>query len=200
MILTANQALVHKALPLQSVLSTSRSVLSRLGEFVEESLRCLLLSFDVVGKEPLGELEITFDGKYLFTVNLHTQEVVVYSATAASASTPRGSYPIPNPCAVAAVGDWRSAFGAGWFIDAACGSHGHCCGTRCSPGSSTAPGYRIKRNPDSAVVDSGSDCCRIDAAAVASPLGLTVNGSGEMPEPFNNCEEFALLLGESLAE
>lgn len=66
--------------------------------------------FDAVGKQSLGELEITFDGQYLLTVNLYSQEVYVYDATASTASAPIGVYSIPNPCAVPE--DWRP-FGLG---------------------------------------------------------------------------------------
>lgn len=62
--------------------------------------------FDVVGKQSLGELEVTNDDKYLFTVNLNDQKVYVYDATQATGTNALlGSYSIPNPCRVAS--DWR---------------------------------------------------------------------------------------------
>lgn len=68
--------------------------------------------FDRVGKESLGELEITHDGKYLFVTNLTDQKIYVYDAN--SDGTLLGSYAIPNPCAVPS--DWRP-YGEGIGLD-----------------------------------------------------------------------------------
>ncbi|MFJ9447002.1 SdrD B-like domain-containing protein [Kitasatospora sp. NPDC101235] len=59
-----------------------------------------------VGKESLGGIKITDDGKDLFVVNLHDRKLYRYDATAATAAAPKASYPIPDP-GCAAPGDWR---------------------------------------------------------------------------------------------
>ncbi|WP_223241674.1 SdrD B-like domain-containing protein [Streptomyces sp. CBMA123] len=66
---------------------------------------------DVPGKESLGGIKITDDGKDLFVVNLNDRKLYRYDATAATASAPKGVYPIPDPGCPAA-GDWRP-FGLG---------------------------------------------------------------------------------------
>ncbi|MGO1053856.1 SdrD B-like domain-containing protein [Crossiella sp. CA198] len=68
--------------------------------------------FGVPGKESLGDLEISEDGKDLYVVNMADKKLYVYDATAATASAPKGSYAIPaTACASAA--DWRpGALGA----------------------------------------------------------------------------------------
>ncbi|MEY9997927.1 putative repeat protein (TIGR01451 family) [Streptomyces sp. V4I8] len=65
----------------------------------------------VVGKESLGDLDITPDGKDLFVVNLHDRRLYRYDAMQATAAAPKASYSIPDP-GCAAAGDWRP-FGLG---------------------------------------------------------------------------------------
>jgi len=61
---------------------------------------------DVPGKEGIGGLTVTEDGKTLYAVNLRTRELVGFDATAATAPGVAKSVPIPDPgCAAAA--DWR---------------------------------------------------------------------------------------------
>lgn len=66
---------------------------------------------DVPGKESLGGIAITDDGKDLFVVNLNDRKLYRYGASAATASAPKASYSIPDPGCPAA-GDWRP-FGLG---------------------------------------------------------------------------------------
>ncbi|MFJ4674751.1 SdrD B-like domain-containing protein [Kitasatospora sp. NPDC088783] len=63
------------------------------------------------GKESLGGLKLTEDGRDLYVVNLHDRRLYRYDATAASASAPKAVYPIPSGGCPAA-GDWRP-FGLG---------------------------------------------------------------------------------------
>ena len=57
--------------------------------------------FDHVGKESLGDIDVTDDDRYLFGVNMFDQTVFVYDL---EGDTYLGSYPIPNPGCGA---DWR---------------------------------------------------------------------------------------------
>ncbi|WP_078653565.1 SdrD B-like domain-containing protein [Streptomyces novaecaesareae] len=59
-----------------------------------------------VGKESLGGIKISDDGKDLFVVNLHDRKLYRYDATAPTAAEPKAAYPIPDPGCPAA-GDWR---------------------------------------------------------------------------------------------
>ncbi|MEE1809412.1 SdrD B-like domain-containing protein [Streptomyces sp. BE133] len=65
----------------------------------------------VPGKESLGGIKITDDGKDLFAVNLNNRKLYRYDATVATASAPKAVYAIPDPGCPAA-GDWRP-FGLG---------------------------------------------------------------------------------------
>ncbi|MEV7004784.1 SdrD B-like domain-containing protein [Streptomyces sp. NPDC093982] len=65
----------------------------------------------VVGKESLGGVKVTPDGKDLFVVNLHDRRLYRYDATQATAAAQKASYPIPDP-GCAANSDWRP-FGLG---------------------------------------------------------------------------------------
>ncbi|MFF2548932.1 SdrD B-like domain-containing protein [Kitasatospora sp. NPDC058063] len=65
----------------------------------------------VPGKESLGGLKVTDDGRDLFVVNLNDRRLYRYDATSATAAAPKAVYPVPEPgCASAA--DWRP-FGLG---------------------------------------------------------------------------------------
>ncbi|MFF1787905.1 SdrD B-like domain-containing protein [Kitasatospora sp. NPDC058243] len=66
---------------------------------------------DTPGRESLGGIKITDDGKDLFVVNLNDRKLYRYNATVAAAGSPTASYPIPDPGCPAA-GDWRP-FGLG---------------------------------------------------------------------------------------
>ncbi|MEV8456915.1 SdrD B-like domain-containing protein [Streptomyces sp. NPDC052095] len=63
------------------------------------------------GKESLGGIKITDDGKDLFVVNLNDRKLYRYDATADTASAPESAKAIPDPGCPAAV-DWRP-FGLG---------------------------------------------------------------------------------------
>ncbi|MET8701443.1 SdrD B-like domain-containing protein [Kitasatospora sp. NPDC004723] len=65
----------------------------------------------VPGKESLGGIKVTDDGKDLFVVNLNDRKLYRYNATVATAATPKAVYSIPDPGCPAA-GDWRP-FGLG---------------------------------------------------------------------------------------
>ncbi|SCF89313.1 LPXTG-motif cell wall anchor domain-containing protein [Streptomyces sp. Ncost-T10-10d] len=65
----------------------------------------------VPGKESLGGIKITDDGKDLFVVNLNNRKLYRYDATVATAAAPKAVYAIPDPGCPAAV-DWRP-FGLG---------------------------------------------------------------------------------------
>ncbi|WP_129312269.1 SdrD B-like domain-containing protein [Streptomyces sp. L2] len=65
----------------------------------------------VVGKESLGDLDVSPDGKDLYVVNLHDRRLYRYDATQATAAAPKASYSIPDP-GCAANSDWRP-FGLG---------------------------------------------------------------------------------------
>ncbi|MFG3052434.1 SdrD B-like domain-containing protein [Kitasatospora sp. NPDC048239] len=65
----------------------------------------------VPGKESLGGIKVTDDGKDLFVVNLHDRKLYRYDATAPTATAPKAAYPVPDPGCPAA-GDWRP-FGLG---------------------------------------------------------------------------------------
>ncbi|MFE7638388.1 SdrD B-like domain-containing protein [Kitasatospora sp. NPDC057518] len=65
----------------------------------------------VPGKESLGGLKVTEDGRDLFVVNLNSRALYRYDATAATAAAPTAVYPVPDPGCPSA-GDWRP-FGLG---------------------------------------------------------------------------------------
>ncbi|MEU2718830.1 hypothetical protein ABZ624_42430, partial [Streptomyces sp. NPDC007205] len=60
----------------------------------------------VVGKESLGDLDVSPDGKDLYVVNLHDRRLYRYDAMQSTAAAPKASYAIANP-GCAADGDWR---------------------------------------------------------------------------------------------
>ncbi|MGW4730574.1 SdrD B-like domain-containing protein [Streptomyces shenzhenensis] len=60
----------------------------------------------VVGKQSLGDLDVSSDGKDLYVINLHDRRLYRYDATQATAAAPKASYAIPNP-GCSAPGDWR---------------------------------------------------------------------------------------------
>ncbi|MFF2951461.1 SdrD B-like domain-containing protein [Kitasatospora sp. NPDC057965] len=63
------------------------------------------------GKESLGALKLSEDGRDLFVVNLNNRRLYRYDATKATASAPQASYPIPDP-GCPSPADWRP-FGLG---------------------------------------------------------------------------------------
>ncbi|MGW9122751.1 SdrD B-like domain-containing protein [Streptomyces sp. NPDC055663] len=66
---------------------------------------------DAPGKESLGGIKITEDGKDLFVVNLNNRKLYRYDATTATAAAPETVATIPDPGCPAAA-DWRP-FGLG---------------------------------------------------------------------------------------
>ncbi|MEV7003998.1 SdrD B-like domain-containing protein [Streptomyces sp. NPDC093982] len=60
----------------------------------------------VVGKESLGDLDVSPDGKDLYVVNMRDRRLYRYDAMQATAADPKASYPILDP-GCAANGDWR---------------------------------------------------------------------------------------------
>ncbi|MEV8456720.1 SdrD B-like domain-containing protein [Streptomyces sp. NPDC052095] len=64
-----------------------------------------------VGKESLGDLDVSEDGRDLYVVNLNDKRLYRYDATRKTATAPEASYPIPDPGCPSA-GDWRP-FGLG---------------------------------------------------------------------------------------
>ncbi|MGI5436896.1 SdrD B-like domain-containing protein [Streptomyces shenzhenensis] len=60
----------------------------------------------VVGKQSLGDVDVSSDGKDLYVVNLHDRRLYRYDATQSTAATYKASYPIKDP-GCAAPGDWR---------------------------------------------------------------------------------------------
>ncbi|MEV7004236.1 SdrD B-like domain-containing protein [Streptomyces sp. NPDC093982] len=65
----------------------------------------------VVGKESLGDLDVSADGKDLYVVNLRERRLYRYDATNITAASQKASYSIPDP-GCAANSDWRP-FGLG---------------------------------------------------------------------------------------
>ncbi|MER5352074.1 SdrD B-like domain-containing protein [Kitasatospora sp. NPDC002551] len=63
------------------------------------------------GKESLGALKVSEDGRDLFVVNLNNRRLYRYDATRPTASAPEASYAIPDPGCPSSV-DWRP-FGLG---------------------------------------------------------------------------------------
>ena len=61
---------------------------------------------DVPGKQSLGGIKVTDDGKDLFVVNLNDRKLYRYDATQPTASAPKASYPIPDP-GCPSTADWR---------------------------------------------------------------------------------------------
>jgi SdrD B-like protein len=61
---------------------------------------------DAPGKESVGGVALSEDGKTLYAVNLLTRSLVSFDATGAAASAPQATVPIPDP-ACAAPTDWR---------------------------------------------------------------------------------------------
>ncbi|MEV7004661.1 SdrD B-like domain-containing protein, partial [Streptomyces sp. NPDC093982] len=59
-----------------------------------------------VGKESLGDVDVSPDGKDLYVVNLHDRRLYRYDAMQSTAAAPKASYAIPNP-GCASAGDWR---------------------------------------------------------------------------------------------
>ncbi|WP_425834135.1 SpaA isopeptide-forming pilin-related protein [Streptomyces fractus] len=65
-----------------------------------------------VGRESLGDVEVSEDGSKLYAVNLNDKKLYVYDATKKTADAPLASHAIPDPgCASAA--DWHP-FGLGY--------------------------------------------------------------------------------------
>ncbi|WP_234430827.1 SdrD B-like domain-containing protein [Streptomyces sp. NRRL F-4489] len=64
------------------------------------------------GKESLGDLDVSEDGRYLYAVNLNNRKLYRYDATGATARAPQAVHAIPDPGCPAA-GDWRP-FGLGF--------------------------------------------------------------------------------------
>ncbi|MEV7004845.1 hypothetical protein AB0N62_46015, partial [Streptomyces sp. NPDC093982] len=64
-----------------------------------------------VGKESLGDLDVSSDGKDLYVVNLRDRRLYRYDAMQATAAAQKASYSIPDP-GCAANSDWRP-FGLG---------------------------------------------------------------------------------------
>ncbi|MGW4380075.1 SdrD B-like domain-containing protein, partial [Kitasatospora sp. NPDC004531] len=64
-----------------------------------------------VGKESLGGLKLSEDGRDLYVVNLHNRKLYRYDATVKSAEKPKAVYAIPTPNCPSAD-DWRP-FGLG---------------------------------------------------------------------------------------
>ncbi|MFF8835730.1 SdrD B-like domain-containing protein [Streptomyces sp. NPDC015130] len=65
----------------------------------------------VVGKESLGDIDISENNRQLFAVNLNDRRLYTYNATQPTATAPVTSVAIPNP-GCRAAGDWRP-FGLG---------------------------------------------------------------------------------------
>ncbi len=61
---------------------------------------------DVPGKESVGGVALSEDGKTLYAVNLNTRSLVSFDATGKTASAPLATVPIPDP-GCAANSDWR---------------------------------------------------------------------------------------------
>ncbi|CCB71120.1 conserved exported protein of unknown function (plasmid) [Streptantibioticus cattleyicolor NRRL 8057 = DSM 46488] len=61
---------------------------------------------DAPGKESIGGLALSEDGRTLYAVNLRTRSLVAFDATGATASAPRSTVRIPDP-GCASSGDWR---------------------------------------------------------------------------------------------
>ncbi|MFK4788738.1 SdrD B-like domain-containing protein [Microbacterium sp. ZW T5_56] len=60
----------------------------------------------VVGKESLGDVDVSDDGRYLFAVNMFDKQIYVYSASDTSGAAPiLKTIPIPSGCADA--NEWR---------------------------------------------------------------------------------------------
>ncbi|WP_164992573.1 SdrD B-like domain-containing protein [Streptomyces sp. L2] len=59
-----------------------------------------------VGRESLGDLDVTSDGKDLYVVNLHDRRLYRYDATHATAAAPKASYAIQDP-GCASNSDWH---------------------------------------------------------------------------------------------
>ncbi|MFG3255124.1 SdrD B-like domain-containing protein [Streptomyces sp. NPDC048172] len=64
-----------------------------------------------VGKESLGDIDVSDDGKDLYAVNLNDRKLYRYDATRKTASAPKASYAIPDP-GCPSGDDWRP-FGLG---------------------------------------------------------------------------------------
>lgn len=58
-----------------------------------------------VGKESLGDIDVSDDGRFLFAVNMFDKNLYVYNALAAPGGAALRNIPITNPCADAAT--WR---------------------------------------------------------------------------------------------
>ncbi|MEU6611729.1 SdrD B-like domain-containing protein [Streptomyces shenzhenensis] len=67
----------------------------------------------VVGKESLGDLDVSTDGKDLYVVNMHDRRLYRYDATQPTATQAKASYAIKDP-GCAAPGDWRP-YGLGLY-------------------------------------------------------------------------------------
>ncbi|MEV7004596.1 SdrD B-like domain-containing protein, partial [Streptomyces sp. NPDC093982] len=65
----------------------------------------------IVGKESLGDVDVSPDGKDLYVVNLNDRRLYRYDAMQATAAAPKASYAIQDP-GCAANSDWRP-FGLG---------------------------------------------------------------------------------------
>ncbi|MET8722316.1 SdrD B-like domain-containing protein [Streptomyces misionensis] len=61
---------------------------------------------DAPGKESIGSLALSEDGRTLYAVNLRTRALVSFDATGTTASAPKATVPIPDP-GCASSDDWR---------------------------------------------------------------------------------------------
>ncbi|PJN21695.1 hypothetical protein CG736_32045 [Kitasatospora sp. CB02891] len=59
------------------------------------------------GKESLGGLKLSEDGRDLYVVNLNNRKLYRYDATAATASAPKAVYTVPTPACPSGANDWR---------------------------------------------------------------------------------------------
>ncbi|MFI6638760.1 collagen binding domain-containing protein [Streptomyces sp. NPDC050504] len=62
---------------------------------------------DAVGKEGLGDLDISEDGKTLYAVGLKAKSLYAYDTTAASPAPIKQTIPIPDPGCPSGADDWR---------------------------------------------------------------------------------------------
>ncbi len=61
-----------------------------------------------VGKESLGDIDVSDDGRYLFAVNMYDKQLYVFNASDTSGAAPvLKAIPIPVPAECTVAGEWR---------------------------------------------------------------------------------------------
>ncbi|MGY0232951.1 SdrD B-like domain-containing protein [Longispora urticae] len=83
---------------------------------------------NAVGKEGLGDLDLSADGRTLYAVGLRARALYLYDATGTTAGAPQRTVPIPDPGCPTGPADWRP-YGLGYhdgamYVGGVCAAEG----------------------------------------------------------------------------